>query len=184
MVKGNLPPSFTKFPNTRVIIDATELFIEKPTRPKAQKLKWSTYKHANTLKILVGIMPSGAITFLSKVYAGSISDISLTKASGILNLIEKGDDVMADRGFNIRHLLIPKEATLNIPPFSYGRTLGRAATRKSRKIAAVRIHVEWAIGRMKTFRILSGIIPIKLRHQLNQIVTIIAVLANLQPRLA
>ena len=36
---------------------------------------------------------------------------------------------------------------------------------------------------MKTFRILSGVIPIKLRFQLNQIITIIAALCNLQDRL-
>ena len=98
MVKGNLPPSFSKFPNSRVIIYATELLIEKPVRPKAKKLAWSKYKHANTLKILKGIIPSGATTFLSKSICWFYIRLSLTKASGILNLIEKGDDVMADQG--------------------------------------------------------------------------------------
>ena len=35
--------SFKKYPDTRVIIDATEFFFEKPTSPCAQKATWSDY---------------------------------------------------------------------------------------------------------------------------------------------
>ena len=58
---------FQKYPQTRVIMDTTELFIEKPTSPSAQKATWSEYKHHNTLKLLVGISQSGAFTFVSAV---------------------------------------------------------------------------------------------------------------------
>ena len=126
-------------------------------------------------------MPSGAITFLSKLYSGNISDLAIVKESKFIDLVEEGDDIMADRGFNIRHLLLPKKATLNIPSFSHGKKLSVKAVRRSRNIATVRIHVERAIRRMKTFKILSGIIPLKLRYSLNQIV---AALCNLQERLA
>lgn len=184
VVKANLPQSFKCFPKTRVIIDCTEIYVEKAFRPAAQRATWSSYKHANTFKLLVGIMPSGAILFMSKLYSGSISDQAIVKQSKFVDYREEGDDVMADRGFNICHLLLKKKATLNIPSFSYGKRLSAKAVKRSRKIAGVRIHVERAIGRMKTFRILSGIIPIKLRFQLNQIITIIAALCNLQERLA
>ena len=182
-VKDNLPESFSSFPRTRVIIDCTEIYVEKAFRPAAQKATWSSYKSSNTFKLLVGIMPSGAITFLSKLYSGSISDQAIVKESKFVDFIEEGDDVMADRGFNIRHLLLKKKASLNIPAFSHGRCLSAKAAKRSRRIASVRIHVERAIGRMKTFRILSGVIPIKLRFQLNQIITIISALCNLQDRL-
>lgn len=183
VVEKNLPESFKSFPRTRVIIDCTEIYVEKAFRPAAQKATWSSYKSANTFKLLVGIMPSGSITFLSKLYSGAISDQSIVKESKFVDMIEEGDDVMADRGFNIRHLLLRKKATLNIPAFSHGKCLSSKAAKRSRRIASVRIHVERAIGRMKTFRILSGVIPIKLRFQLNQIITIIAALCNLQDRL-
>lgn len=183
-VLGNLPKSFKKYPKTRVIIDATEFRVTKPFRPGAQKHTWSSYKSSNTLKLLGGIMPSGAFTFVSKLYGGSISDLHIVKRSGFLDLIEEGDDIMADRGFNIRHLLLPKKATLNIPAFSHGKDLGRKALKRSRSIARVRIHVERAFARLKTYRILCGTIPLKLRYLLNQIITIVAVLCNLQPRLA
>lgn len=43
-VEKNLPHSFKKYPNTRIIIDCTEVFIEKPTSPYAQRATWSEYK--------------------------------------------------------------------------------------------------------------------------------------------
>jgi hypothetical protein len=85
---------------------------------------------------------------------------------------------MADRGFNIRHLLLQKRATLNIPAYSKGKNLSQTALKRSRHIATVRIHVERAIRRMKCFKILSGVIPMKVRFCLNQIITVVAVLSN------
>ena len=179
-----MPPTFRPYPNTRVIIDATEFHVEKPFRPAAQKVTWSNYKQGNTFKLLVGIMPTGTITFLSKLYSGSISDLHITEKSGLLNKLEEGDDVMADRGFNIRHLLLKKKCTLNIPAFTHGKKLSKKGVQRSRKIARLRIHVERGIRRMKTFKILSGIIPLRLRFCLDKIILIVAVLCNLQPRLA
>ena len=72
---------------------------------------------ARALKGLVGIAPSGAITFISQLYSGSISDREIVERSGFLKLqFDKGDTVMADKGFTIEDLL-PLGANLNIPPF-------------------------------------------------------------------
>ena len=64
-INAHMPTSFSKFPSTRVIIDCTEFFIQKPSSPSAQKATWSDYKHHNTVKLLVGITPSGAFPFVS-----------------------------------------------------------------------------------------------------------------------
>lgn len=117
-VKKNLPHSFKKYPNTPIIIDCTEVFIEKPTSPYAQRATWSEYKEHNTIKALVGITPSGYFSFLSKFWTGSTSDRKITQESQLVDLLEEGDCVMADRGFNIRDMLTKKKVYLNIPPFS------------------------------------------------------------------
>ena len=97
-VKHQFPKPFKKYPDTRVIIDATEFFIEKPTSPCAQKATWSDYKHHNTVKLLVGIAPNGAFTFISELWSGSTSDRKIVQESGLIDLLQEGDRVMADRG--------------------------------------------------------------------------------------
>ena len=169
IVKSNLPYSFKNYPKTKAIIDCSELFCEKPFRPNAQRITWSNYKHHNTFKFLVSIIPTGSITFVSKLYGGSVSDENIVKTSGFLDLVTREDDIMADRGFNIRYLLLPKGATLNIPSFSHGKVLSKRAVCKSRQVASVRIHVERAIRRMKTFKILAAIIPLKRRFLISKI---------------
>lgn len=85
------------------------MYIEKPTSP---------YKEHHTIKALVGISPSGYFSFLSKLLTGSTSDRKITQESGLIDLLEEGDSVMADRGFNIRDILTERRVYLNIPPFS------------------------------------------------------------------
>ncbi|CAH3108439.1 unnamed protein product [Porites lobata] len=50
-IKRNLPRSFNKYPNTRIIIDCTEIAT------------WSEYKGHNTIKALVGITPLAILAF-------------------------------------------------------------------------------------------------------------------------
>ena len=122
LVCANMPVQFQKlYPTTRVIIDATEIFISQPRLPELQQMTFSNYKNHNTFKALIGISPSRAITFVSKLFPGSISDKELTRKSSLLDLLERGDSVMADRGFDIEDDLILQRVCLNIPPFLRGK---------------------------------------------------------------
>ena len=56
----------------------------------------SQYEHYNTFKAFVGVSPSGAFTFLSRLFSGSISDWRIVKDKGFLDKLEYGDGVMAD----------------------------------------------------------------------------------------
>lgn len=182
-VTASLPKQFKHFPKTRVIIDCTEFFIQKPSIPSSQRITWSQYKHHNTFKALVGISPTGAFTYVSKLFTGSISDRRIVQESDFMEKLEYGDDVMADRGFLIRDMLAKKYVTLNIPPFSKGKQMSGNAVTKTRRIASARIHVERAIGRLKTFKLLQSVIPLKLHALLDQIIVICAVLCNLDTKL-
>ena len=130
------------YPNTRVIIDFTELFCQKPSSLTIQSSLFSHYKHHITYKGLVGISPSGAITFISELYDGSTSDVEIVKRCGILNkeLWSKDDDVMADRGFTVKKKQFDTSGvTLNIPSFLAGKDqLSQEEVTESQTIAAVR----------------------------------------------
>ena len=74
-IQSSMPDNFKdKYPATRVIIDCTEIRIQMSSSLVLKSKSYSNYKGYNTLKGRVGIAPSGAITFVSQLYLGSISD--------------------------------------------------------------------------------------------------------------
>lgn len=182
-VRNKLPKCFKYFPKTRCIIDCTEFFIQRPSLPSSQRITYSSYKHHNTFKSLMGITPRGSFSFVSNLYTGSISDKKIVQDSGFLDKVEYGDDIMADRGFLIRGDLALKGATLNIPPFAMGRQMHSKATTKTRRIAHSRIHVERAIGRLKSFNILQGVISLRLKPILDKILQVCSIFCNLDTQL-
>ena len=149
-----------------------------------QSSTWSNYKHHNTAKALVGCTPNGAVTFVSKLYVGSISDVELTRISGYLDTLDgkSGVSVMADRGFTVRNLLKDKGVELNIPPFMEGRPqMSASEIQSGRSIASLRIHVERVIGRIKSYSILKGTLPISTIRIADQMFSLCAWLTNFQP---
>ena len=120
----------------------------------SQSAMYSNYKHHVTYMGLLGIAPSGAITFISELYEESISDKEILRRSGILNknLWDDNDSIMADRGFTIQNEQALLNVELNIPSFLGGRAqLSEAEVKENQTIASLRIHVEKAITRMKKF---------------------------------
>ena len=70
----------------------------------------------------------------------------LTKCSGLLEKLEPTDNIIAHRGFDIAHIL-PSRVTVNVSPFNVGKDqFNSEETYEKAIIAAVRIHVDRAIG--------------------------------------
>ena len=183
MIRMYMPAEFKDFPTTRIIIDGTEIFCQVPSSLKSQSQTWSDYKHHNTWKALIGISPNGCITFVSKLWSGRVSDRQQTKDCGVLDLLEPGDNIMADRGYNIQDLL-PAGVNLNLPPYKGQRDqLTAEEAEETAKIASVRIHVERAIGRVKNYHILNGVMPLAVSPVIDQIFTVCCYLTNFLPPL-
>ncbi|XP_028132033.2 uncharacterized protein LOC114327558 [Diabrotica virgifera virgifera] len=133
----------------KIILDCTEIPIERSTDPIIQQATYSTYCGTNTFKILIACSEKGEIIYVSDVYGGCISDRKITAECGILELIQEGEFVLADRGFDISDLLEEKGVHLNIPPFKKGAQLSEEDIIKTRAIANRRIIVENVIGLAK-----------------------------------
>lgn len=119
--------------------------------------------------------------FVSKVHGERASDKHIVRDSGIISLFRRGDQVMADRGFSLDPEMEAKGVTLNVPAFTRGKLqLSEKEVTKTRRIASVRIHVERAINRIKTYRILKQALPIQHRKIADQIVFVCAGLCNLK----
>lgn len=90
-------------------------------------------------------------------------DKVITQCCGFLQKIENGDQVMADRGFNIEDLAMCG-AKLLIPAFTRGKQqLTAREVETTRRLARLRIHVERVIGQMrKKYQILQRTLPISL----------------------
>jgi hypothetical protein len=84
----------------------------------------------------------------------------------LIELLQDGDHIMSDRGFSLdakyTHL------TLVHPPFlERQKQLSCQQVLQTRIIARHRIHVERCMGRIKNFKLLNGIIPLKSIYLLN-----------------
>ena len=92
------------------------------------------------------------MSFVSEAYEGSISDRKLVEACGLLQKLEPGDEIMADKGFTSQDLLVPLGVRLNMPPFLQSNTQMPASdVFTTRKITRLRVHVERAIRRVKDY---------------------------------
>ena len=184
-IDKTMPEDFKKKnSSTRVINDCTEVRCQMPSSLQLNGELFSNYKHRTTLKGLIGISPGGAITFISQLYTGSISDREIVARSGFLDLpFEDNDSVMADKGFTIQDLL-PLGVSLNIPFFlGSSSQISAEDVVKTQEIASLRIHVERAINKIKNFHLWDGVI---LLHQLglvNQMWSVCAILCNAQPNI-
>ena len=90
-----MPMCFRKHcPTCVVIIDCFEIFIDRPTNLLARAQTYSSYKHHNTVKYLIGITPQGTVSFISKGWGGRVSDKHLTENSNLLSSLIPGDTVL------------------------------------------------------------------------------------------
>lgn len=165
------------------IIDCTEIFTERSTtNPRINQELFSNYKNHNTFKYLVAIDEKGLIIFCSKIYGGSKSDRFIIEDSKIINLLEPGNIVLADRGFNVSDLLEEKGIVLNLPPFKTAPQFSPAEVIETRIVANRRIHVERVINLTKKYKILSTILPASLWPYANEIVYNANTLSNFKGR--
>lgn len=71
-VQSSMPKTLkVHYPDTRVIIDCTEVYTEVLTEVKNRVLMYSDYKDHHTIKFLVGCTPNEFISYLSKGYGWS-----------------------------------------------------------------------------------------------------------------
>ena len=149
-IKLSAPSSFNQVGPGRVIIDCTDIKIATPGQMSQQNVTCSSYRGMHSFKVIVGAAPNGVITYVSKLYPGSVSDKAIVQQSGLLNHLTAEDLVPADKGFLIQDL-VPNGVSANIPPFLNNETFTESEARATKAILKCRIHVERANARLKRF---------------------------------
>ncbi|CAN7945401.1 unnamed protein product [Ixodes hexagonus] len=186
IIRNSMPQSFIEngHGRTTCIVDCTEVHLQRPRKLMPRAQTFSGYKAHNTIKFLVAIAPNGYIMHVSKAYEGRASDKVIMRDCGIEDYLVRGDEVMADRGFTLEPELEAQGVKLNMPAFTKGKAqLSEQEVTATRRIAAVRIHVECAINRMKTYRIFKQSLPIRSKKAISDMIFVVAGLCNLKPPL-
>ena len=143
------------------------------------------------MKALVVVDLRGSVIYSSMLFAGSMSDKEIFKQSGfqclLKHLVEtgylkEGGGIMGDKGFDISKEVEETGLKLNIPPFAMsGCQMPKHDVLLTQKIARHRVHVERAITRIKSFKILSGRIRLALMSSVDQIWYVCSFLTNFMP---
>ena len=177
------PECFKKeFEDIDLLIDCTEVFIEKPSDPIAQSATWSEYKEHNTGKILVGLSPVGFPRFVFDAFPGSVSNDDITAQSGILSLARRNKRWLAYKGWQCDGDTFG--LIIETPDRLEGKLqFSEAEDITNRKISRVRIHVERLIRRIKVYRILKSTIPLRHANIASKIFKVCALLTAFLPPL-
>ncbi|TRY64525.1 hypothetical protein DNTS_026788, partial [Danionella cerebrum] len=160
-IKANLPEEFSEFPDTQVILDCTELRCQTPSSPLLQSEMYSNYKSHCTMKCLIGIAPHGAVTFVTQLYAGSMSDKEIFKQSGIAKHLTENMAVMVNKGFLISDCV-------------------KCKVKETQAIARLKVHVERAIRRIKQNKLFDSVITLSHTVNISQLFTVACLLSNYQ----
>ena len=179
-IRRNMPECFESFEDVRVVLDCTEIFIQRPAELCCQILTYSHYKSGQTCKIMTGVSPAGNITFISKCYGGRATDAAIFKESELIRLLEPGDAVMVDRGFLIDEVCEVNRWKCIRPPFLKDKKqFSKEESILTARIAKARVHIERSNQRIKTFKILGSVMPVALVPLIEDICTVVCAVINM-----
>lgn len=175
-IRATMPSVFRKYSDTQVIINHTELRCLMPSSLLLQSEMFSQCKSHTAMKGMIGVSPHGAVTFVSSLYPGSVSDKELFRQSGIIPLLDKDMAVMVDEGFRIDDLVPCKVHRLlcDTSHLSHDEVL------VTQDFAQLRIHVEKIIQRIKGIKLFDTIIPLSISGSINQLFAVACLLTNYQ----
>ena len=184
------PSNFSRQGYDRMImlLDATEVPIPHSWQTEMNWATYSSYKSKQTAKLLVGTTPGGAICFVSDAFPGRTTDVDVVRNSDLVGkmveggLGNQGCSLMADRGFNpMSPLLLRKGILFVAPPFKRKKEPQFTAEDmdSTYEVANLRIHVERAIGAMKSWRIMETPFNHKQLDHVAMCVKVVAALVNM-----
>ena len=164
-----------------IFIDVTEIPIERADNYDVQKLSFSGKKRFHTLKWLLICDCYKRILFASKAYDGRTHDFAIFKEI-FAGLDFSRFETHVDLGFlglgkNVSgaNVFIPHKATKNYP-------LTARQKEENTELSRLRVVVENAIAKIKSFFIMRIENRMKIKNKLNDAFHICAALANFKSR--
>ncbi|XP_074546804.1 uncharacterized protein LOC141805586 [Halichoeres trimaculatus] len=179
-IKSHMPEVFQGYSDTQIILDCTEIRCQTPSSLLLKSEVLSNYKPHCTFKGLIGMAPHGAVTFVSSLFEGAISDKDILKQSGIVSLLNPSMAIMVDKSFSVEDCVpckVYKPTCLR-----QKAQLSEPEVRKTQSIAKLRVHVEGLIRRVKERKLFSTVVPVSLTGSINQLYAVACLLVNYENR--
>lgn len=154
--RRQLPELLAAIPELAVIVDTFEQRVQRPRDQEAADRHYSGKKKQHTLKTQVAIdADSGKVVDVPDSVCGPTSDLTLLKASGLLDRLDPDVGVLGDLAYVGMAPLHP--AGLGFTPRRKPREKPRPPedVAYNTAFAAARIGVEHTIGRMRRYQALT-----------------------------
>lgn len=182
VVQRTMPKCFLqRYSNVRVIIDCVDFPIETPASLDNRVFCYSENKKDFTGKLLLGFTPGGFISFKSKLAGGMMSDCEIVNRSELPDLLENGDEILADKRFSdIEQLTAEKGKTVSVvttPLLECAIDLTDEEKNNEYQITKLRKEV---IDRLRSFAIFNKLSE-DLFSSVDAIIHMACVLVSLQP---
>ena len=174
----SMPKCFETYTNVRTVLDCTEFKTVTSKCLSCRTCTYSHYKGTHTLKVLLGVSPSGAVNYLSKTATGKSSDKAIFNLTDLVSKLEPGDAVMVDKGFMIADELANAGIEMIRPDFLFEK-FSKCQVERSTKIASARVHVERRIARLKQLKVLSDKICASIIPYIDDIMIVACAISNL-----
>ena len=145
------------FPEVKVIIDGKEQPFQRPRGWEQQKPFYSGKKKRHTVKNQVVCTPDGRIGGVSVTVPGSTHDLTMMRGSGVLDRLDEGEGVMADKAYTGSQgdrpgvpLIVPAKATR-------GHPLTEEQKAANRVISGFRVVIEHVMAQLNRFQALKQV---------------------------
>lgn len=146
-----------EFPQVRVIIDAKEQGVRRPSGWDEQKPFYSGKKKRHTVKNQVVCTPAGRIASVSRTAPGRTHDLTVLRHDGVLDRLPADAGVMTDKGYvgveadaGGRPVVVPAKAARNRPLTDDQKAANRVINRH-------RVVVEHVMAQLSRFQVLRQV---------------------------
>lgn len=179
-VRAHLPPEFSAFSDTQAVLHCVQIFCQAQVPPRLQSSALAPGTSPASFKALVGLAPHGAVTFVSGLFARSVSDLDVFRRSGITELLRADAAVMVDRGLVLEGVA---PCRVHRPAFFHQRPetspeRGRAGP----AVAHLKVHVRACLASVKENQLFNRCAPLSVCGSVEELFSVACCLVNYQKR--
>jgi hypothetical protein len=138
-----------------VLIDATEQQVPRPKDKLKRRTRYSGKKKTHTIKTQV-LTTKKVILHISESIDGSVNDMSLLRASGVMHKLQDRIKVQVDRGYEGVEVAYPKQVIEKPVRGQRNHRVTLLGKLWNQMVSRERIVVEHMLCKLEKFKILAG----------------------------